>query len=238
MQYPQHIAIIMDGNGRWAKRRRLPRFAGHQQGVESVRAVIKACLDRQIPVLTLFAFSSENWERPPQEVSFLMSLFLQLLEQEVDQLHENQVRLRFIGERSALNEPLQRLMSESEAKTKHNLRLQLNLAINYGGRWDIVEAAKKVARAAQEGRIHLDTLNEHHFHQYTSLAELPPVDFFIRTSGELRLSNFLLWQMAYTELYFAETLWPDFRLAQFEEALCDFAQRERRFGVVEAEVVS
>jgi undecaprenyl diphosphate synthase len=237
MQHPRHVAIIMDGNGRWAKRRYLPRFAGHQQSIESVRTIIKACIDKHIPVLTLFAFSSENWQRPEQEVSFLMALFLQVLEQEIQKLHENQVRLRVIGDITAFSSKLQSAIKQAERLTQHNTGLYLNIAANYGGRWDIVQAVKKIGMAIQNQSLSISDLDEAAFDHYTCLSECGPPDFFIRTSGEQRISNFLLWQLAYCELYFTETLWPDFRLAEFEEALCDFAQRERRYGrVLEEEV--
>lgn len=234
--YPRHIAIIMDGNGRWAKRRYLPRFAGHQQGIESIRVVVRACIDKRIPVLTLFAFSSENWNRPEKEVSFLLSLILQLLEQEVGKLHESGVRLKIIGDITAFSPKLQQAIVAAEKLTQHNQGLCLNIAANYGGRWDIVQAARKIAKQMQSQAIALDDIDEQWFNQQMCLSDCGPPDFFIRTSGERRISNFLLWQLAYCELYFTDTLWPDFRLPQFEEALCDFTQRERRFGAVVEEV--
>ena len=223
---PQHVAVIMDGNGRWAKKRFLPRVAGHKRGLESVRALVKACVRLDIKYLTLFAFSSENWRRPPEEVTFLMSLFLEALDREVKKLHEANVILKLIGDRSAFNAALQEKMLEAEQKTAANTGLILTIAVNYGGRWDVVNAMNALLKAQpQIGQIHESDLTP-----YLSMPYAPEPDLFIRTGGETRISNFLLWQLAYTELYFTPTLWPDFDDAAFETALTSYRQRERRFG--------
>jgi undecaprenyl diphosphate synthase len=220
----------MDGNGRWAKQRRLPRHAGHKAGVDTVRRVLQLCADQGIEVLTLFAFSSENWQRPKQEVSLLMDLFMTALQQEVKKLHKNQVRLRFIGARDAFSKKLQQLIVEAEELTKHNSSTTLVIAANYGGQWDIAEAAKRLASLVEQGTLQSHEINESLFGQQLCLADLPAPDLFIRTSGEQRISNFLLWQLAYTEIYFTETLWPDFDKDTFMDALESFATRQRRFG--------
>jgi undecaprenyl diphosphate synthase len=227
---PSHIAIIMDGNGRWARRRMLPRTAGHRAGVKAARAVVETCGNMGVQALTLFAFSSENWRRPVDEVGALMKLFLHTLRAESRQLDRNGVRLRIIGDRSAFPEPLQREVAAAEALTAQNTGLQLNIAANYGGRWDILKAAKAMLEDVLSGRIDRDQIDETRFSAYLSLAELPEPDLFIRTGGEQRVSNFLLWQLAYTELYFTETLWPDFDARCLEEAIGAFATRQRRFG--------
>jgi undecaprenyl diphosphate synthase len=227
---PKHIAIIMDGNGRWAKGRLMPRVQGHKAGVEAVRGVVEACAKRGIDALTLFAFSSENWRRPEKEVGLLMDLLHSALGREVKRLHENNVRLRFIGDRSAFSEKLQDRLTEGEEATKNNTGLNLVVAVNYGGMWDIVSAAKQVAIKYKAGEIQLDDINQDLFSSYVSLSDLPEPDLFIRTGGEKRVSNFLLWQLAYTELFFTETLWPDFTEQSLDEALKSFASRQRRFG--------
>ncbi|BAP56040.1 undecaprenyl pyrophosphate synthetase [Thioploca ingrica] len=227
---PRHIAIIMDGNGRWAKQRFLPRYAGHKVGIETVRRVIRLCAEHHIEVLTLFAFSSENWRRPQQEVSFLMDLFITALQQEVNNLHKNQVRLRIIGAREAFPQKLQTLITEAEALTASNSGLTLVIAANYGGHWDMVQATKNLAEQVKAGQLQLQEINETRFRTQLCLADLPEPDLFIRTGGEKRISNFLLWQLAYTELYFTDTLWPDFSKNHFIQALESFAQRQRRFG--------
>jgi undecaprenyl diphosphate synthase len=229
---PQHVAVVMDGNGRWAQQRLRPRAFGHRAGVKAVRGLIQACIRREIAVLTLFAFSSENWSRPKGEVSSLMDLFLRSLRKEADQLAGNGVRLRFIGERSAFGAELQSAMAEVQLKTAANHRLQLNIAVNYGGRWDIVEAARKLAAAVQAGDLLPDQIGVEQLHAGTSLADLPDPDLLIRTGGEQRISNFLLWQCAYTELYFCDTLWPDFDEVALDMALANFRSRQRRFGGV------
>jgi undecaprenyl diphosphate synthase len=225
---PRHIAIVMDGNGRWAKQRRRPRSFGHRAGQKSVRTAIEFCLKNGIEALTLFAFSSENWQRPPTEVSALMELFLKALDREVDELDGNGVRIRFIGELSAFAKPLRERMLAAMQKTSANDKLALNVAVNYGGRWDIANAARLAANALQAGEI--EVIDEKALAPYFALSELPPVDLFIRTSGEQRISNFLLWQLAYAELYFCDTLWPDFDQSSLVKAVDSFAGRERRFG--------
>jgi undecaprenyl diphosphate synthase len=227
---PRHVAIIMDGNGRWAKKRLLPRQAGHKVGVETVRTLIKACGEFKIEVLSLFAFSSENWRRPKEEVSWLMGLFVNALQNEVNKLHDNGVRLQVIGEKSAFGSQLQELIAGAEEKTKDNKNLHLIIAANYGGRWDIAQSAKKLAQQVEQGIISSEDINESLLSAHICLADLPPPDLFIRTGGEQRISNFLLWQLAYTELYFTDTLWPDFDRAAFIQALESFGSRQRRFG--------
>lgn len=220
----------MDGNGRWARQRGQPRPFGHRAGVKSVRDLVASCLRRGISVLTLFAFSSENWRRPPTEVRALMGLFMRAMQRESAELARNGVRLRFIGDLSRFSAALRQRMHATEALTAHNHKLTLNIAVNYGGRWEIVAAAQQVAAAALRGDLDPATLDEHAFTRYTTLAELPDPDLFIRTGGENRISNFLLWHLAYTEFYFTPVLWPDFDDAAFAAALADYAQRERRFG--------
>jgi len=227
---PRHVAIIMDGNGRWAKQRFLPRTAGHRAGVGAVRKTVEYCLAKGIEALTLFAFSSENWRRPVQEVSLLMELFIATLEREAQKLHENGVRLRVIGEREAFAPALQDKIAASEALTQGNQRLNLNIAANYGGRWDIVQAARRLAELAGRGAMRAAEIDETAFAAHLALAELPEPDLFIRTGGERRISNFLLWQLAYTELYFTPVLWPDFDEKILDLALEDYAGRQRRFG--------
>lgn len=227
---PRHIGIVMDGNGRWAKARHRPRTFGHNAGRKAVREVVEGCIRHGVEALTLFAFSSENWQRPPDEVSALLDLFMRALDKEVDELHENGVRLRCIGDLNAFDPALQKRMLDAMKRTAGNTKLCLNIAVNYGGRWDIVEAARKVASAVARGDLTVDAIDEATFDQWTSLSESPPLDLFIRTGGDHRISNFLLWQLAYAELYFTETLWPDFNQASLQLAINDFARRERRFG--------
>ena len=230
MTIPRHIAIVMDGNGRWAKARLRPRSFGHNAGRKAVREVVEGCLRQGVEALTLFAFSSENWRRPDEEVGALMELFLRALDKEVDELHEQGVRLRFIGDLSAFHAELRQRMELAMARTAGNLKLALNIAVNYGGRWDIVHAARQAAIAVAQGELRVEDIDEARLGGYTSLAELPPLDLFIRTGGEVRVSNFLLWQIAYAELYFTDTLWPDFDQACLARAIEDFARRERRYG--------
>jgi undecaprenyl diphosphate synthase len=230
MSLPQHIAIIMDGNGRWSTARGQPRHLGHKDGVRPVRMCIEECARRGIAALTLFAFSSENWRRPAEEVGSLMSLFMDALDREVADLHKNGVRIRFIGDRHQLSVKLQARMSEAEHMTAPNSRLRLQVAVSYGGRWDIVSAARHLARAVASGSMRAEDIDEAAFSAALELRDLPEPDLFIRTGGEHRISNFLLWNLAYTELHFTDVLWPDFELAHLEEALAGFAQRERRFG--------
>jgi undecaprenyl diphosphate synthase len=227
---PRHIGIVMDGNGRWAKARHRPRSFGHNAGRKAVREVVEGCLRHGVESLTLFAFSSENWLRPEDEVSALMDLFVRALDKEVDELHSNGVRLRFIGELSAFEESLQKRMLAAMKRTAGNDKLHMNVAVNYGGRWDIVQAARKAAIAVARGDLPVEAIDEAAFNRWTCLAELPPLDLFIRTGGDRRVSNFLLWQLAYAELYFTDTLWPDFNQVALQHALDDFARRERRFG--------
>lgn len=227
---PNHVAIIMDGNGRWANRRGLPRIAGHRQGLESVRSIVKRCVDRDVPYLTLFAFSSENWRRPPTEVNLLMELFTNALENKARRLHENQVRLRVVGDLSRFSSRIRLLVERAEALTRDNRRLNLTIAANYGGRWDIEQACAMVCRKVVEGELSEDDVTAATIEDHLSTRFLPEPDLFIRTGGEQRISNFLLWQLAYSELYFTETLWPEFDDAAFDEALASFARRQRRFG--------
>ncbi|MCU7930697.1 MAG: isoprenyl transferase [Candidatus Thiodiazotropha sp. (ex Codakia rugifera)] len=227
---PRHIAIIMDGNGRWAKKRGLPRYAGHPAGVEAVRRVVEVCVELKIPTLTLFAFSSENWQRPQKEVSLIMDLFVRSLKKEVRRLNRNQVKLKIVGDRSAFSTKLQKQIEEAERQTESNQGLLLQVAANYGGRWDITQAAKCVAERVQNGELTLDLVDEEAISQHLSFAGVPEPDLFIRTGGEQRISNFLLWQCAYTELYFTDLLWPDFNRQAMEAALLDFTHRQRRFG--------
>jgi len=222
---PRHVAIIMDGNGRWAKKRFLPRVGGHRRGVEAVREVVKACMQRGVEFLTLFAFSSENWRRPKEEVTFLMQLFLRSLEQEVSKLHENGIRFKVVGDLSAFDAPIVELIRRGEELTRDNTRLTLTIAANYGGRWDMLQAANR-CREEDPGA----PITEERLAARLSMAYAPEPDLFIRTGGEQRISNFLLWQLAYSELYFTDALWPDFNTAALEEAFASYRRRERRFG--------
>ncbi len=229
-KYPRHVAIIMDGNGRWASRRRLPRVAGHKAGVETVKGVVRVCGEKGVEVLTLFAFSSENWRRPQEEVGLLMGLFMTALDQQVRKLHEHNIRLRIIGDRSAFSRMLQERIEAAESLTRTNTGLTLVIAANYGGRWDMTEAARTIASRVQAGELTPDQVSPQLVQSLLSLCDFPEPDLFIRTGGEKRVSNFLLWQLAYTELYFTDTLWPDFDRQAFEGALTSFATRQRRFG--------
>lgn len=231
---PQHVAVIMDGNGRWAKKRFLPRVAGHVKGVELVREMVRACLERGIRYLTLFAFSSENWRRPQEEVSLLMQLFVKALEQEVEKLDRNGVRLRIIGDLSRFEPHLQELIRKGEEKTAGNTKLDLTIAANYGGRWDIMQAMNRMLAAHPDKR---EGWQEADLESYLSMSFAPEPDLFIRTGGEERISNFLLWQLAYTELYFTPTLWPEFDTAEFDKAIASFQKRERRFGRTSEQLV-
>ena len=233
---PQHIAIIMDGNGRWAEARGLARHAGHKEGVRPVRLCIEECARRGVGALTLFAFSSENWQRPTVEVTSLMQLFLDAIDREVDDLHKNKVRLRFIGDRHALSVRLQARMAAGEQLTAANPGLKLQVAVSYGGRWDIVQAARRLAGQVASGALSLDAIDEGLFGRELQLGDMPDPDLFIRTGGDHRISNFLLWNLAYTELHVCETLWPDFDVPDLEAALVAFASRERRFGLTRAQV--
>ncbi len=221
----------MDGNGRWAEARGLPRHAGHKEGVRPVRMCIEQCARRGVGALTLFAFSSENWQRPSIEVSSLMQLFLEALDREIADLHKNKVRLRFIGDRHSLSVKLQARMAATEELTAPNDGLKLQVAVSYGGRWDILQAARRVAAEVASGALPLDGIDEKRFARELALSEVTDPDLFIRTGGDHRISNFLLWNLAYTELHFCETLWPDFDVPHFENALRAFDSRERRFGL-------
>jgi len=233
---PRHVAIIMDGNGRWATQRHLPRVAGHSKGVERVRDVIEAAVERGIDFVTLFAFSSENWRRPADEVSLLMRLFMMALEREVSRMHANHIRLRVVGDLSRFEPRLQELIASAEARTANNDRLTLTVAANYGGRWDVMQAFRSLIRAQPELAQRPDLIDEAHLAPYLAMAYAPEPDLFIRTGGEQRISNFLLWQLAYTELYFTDTWWPDFDAAALDEAIASYRTRERRFGRTSAQV--
>jgi len=224
---PCHIAIIMDGNGRWAKQRFLPRVMGHQRGVEALREVVKSCRELGVGYLTVFAFSSENWRRPTEEVSFLMALFLKMLEREVANLHQNNIRLKIIGDRSRFDEKLQRTMLDAEQLTAGNTALTLTIAANYGGRWDVMHAVQLMLR--QHPQLAQD-FSEQDLTPYLSMNDAPEPDLFIRTGGEQRISNFMLWQLAYTELYFTDVLWPAFGREELAAAIASYRKRERRFG--------
>jgi undecaprenyl diphosphate synthase len=235
---PRHLAIIMDGNGRWATKRFLPRTAGHVRGVQAVRRVVEACGHRGVEYLTLFAFSSENWRRPQEEVSLLMRLFVQALEKEVDKLQEQGVRLRVIGDLSPFDERLRELIRDAEQRTVHNDALHLTIAANYGGRWDILQAMRRLLRDRPELGADPDAIDERLLSQYLSMAYAPEPDLFIRTGGEQRISNFLVWQLAYTELFFSDGFWPDFDNKEIDRAFEWYKTRERRFGRTSAQVVN
>ena len=224
---PRHIAVIMDGNGRWATRRYLPRVAGHKRGVEAVREAVRSCIERGVEYLTLFAFSSENWRRPEEEVSVLMQLFVMVLEQEVVKLHANGVRLKVAGDLSRFDAKLIVLIDKAEARTARNTKLTLTVCANYGGRWDVMQATHALLAARPELAT---SFTEADLAPYLAMAHAPEPDLFIRTGGEQRISNFLIWQLAYTELYFTETFWPDFDARTLDEAIGSYQQRERRFG--------
>ena len=227
---PKHVAIIMDGNNRWAKQRKLPSLAGHKAGVDSVRAVLEVALQQGIEVVTLFAFSSENWKRPAEEVSGLMELFKWALRRETKRLHKYQVKLKIVGDRTAFSNELQQLMLKAEALTANNTKTTLVIAANYGGRQDITTAARQLALQVSKGELNPEAIDEQKLQQYLAFEDLPDPDLCIRTSGEQRLSNFLLWQLAYTELIFVDAFWPDFRQQAFYETLKVFISRQRRFG--------
>jgi len=228
---PRHVAIIMDGNNRWARRNGLPGPAGHRAGVEAVRNVLRACRQHGVEVLTLFAFSSENWGRPMPEVRALLALLSRYLRNEVRELHKDGVRLRFIGERRRFSPRLQRLMQQSEHITAHNTEATLVIAVDYGGQWDIAQAARALASQVQEGTLRVEEISEELIDRNVSIPDLPRPDLCIRTGGDARISNFMLWHFAYSELYFTNTLWPDFGELEFARALADYSRRERRFGL-------
>ena len=228
---PRHVAIVMDGNGRWAKKRFMPRFFGHKQGVDSLVRCVQACSDRGIEYLTVFAFSSENWKRPEEEISGLLGLVLVAVSKYLRKLAEKGVRIRIVGDRSAVNDKVRAAWDEAETSTAHNTRITLSVAFNYGGRWDVVQACR---RAIAQG-LAPEQIDEQRLSSLMALAHAPDPDLFIRTGGEVRISNFLLWQVAYSELVFTDCLWPDFGVAELDAALADYARRERRFGTVNSE---
>ena len=227
---PKHIAIIMDGNGRWAKARHLPRSSGHQKGVRTVRKIVKHCSQLGVNTLTLFAFSSENMNRSSEEVGLLFKLFLAVLKTETTKLKDNNIKLKIIGDLSVFTLDIQTLAQKAEKELANNTGLNLVIAANYGGQWDIAESAKKIALESANGKINPENVDPSLFHSYTALANYPKVDLLIRTSGEIRLSNFLLWDIAYSEFYFCKTLWPDFDEDALDEAIADFHSRDRRYG--------
>lgn len=235
-EIPQHIAIIMDGNGRWAKKRGLPRVAGHKEGVKSVRDVVEACAQLGVKYLTLFAFSTENWKRPKYEIDTLMKLLINALRTETDKLHKNDIKLNAIGDIESLPPEVQQELKEAIEKTKNNKRMVLNLAISYSGRWEIIEAVKNIARDVKSGKVKISEIDDKLFSNYLKTAGMPEPDLLIRTSGEYRISNFLLWQIAYTEIYICDCLWPDFRRKHLYEAIRDYQRRERRFGMTSEQI--
>jgi undecaprenyl diphosphate synthase len=236
LSIPHHVAIVMDGNGRWANKQFLPRTAGHREGVKAVRNTIEACAKSGIKVLTLFAFSSENWKRPKTEVVSLMDLFVSSLEKEVKKLNENGVRLNFIGDRTQFSQNLQDKIEESEQVTLSNDKFLLNIAANYGGRWDIVQACKRLCQKVQDKQLKIEDISEQVFASQLSTDSIPDPDLFIRTAGEQRISNFLIWQMAYTEFYYTDVFWPEFNEQQLHLALEQFSQRKRKFGLTQEQV--
>lgn len=227
---PQHIAIIMDGNGRWAKQRHQPRFMGHRAGVKAVENIVKHCIERDVSVLSLFAFSSENWKRPSKEVTLLMELFSLALKQQVKRLHSNNIRLKVIGDISKFSTNLQKQIKQAELLTGSNTGLIINIAANYGGRWDITQSVQQLAKQVKSGTLNPEDISEESISTHLVTADIDEPDLFIRTGGEQRVSNFLLWQLAYTEFYFTDTLWPDFDNENLDKAILSFCQRERRFG--------
>jgi undecaprenyl diphosphate synthase len=227
---PKHIAIIMDGNGRWAKQRLQPRFMGHRAGVKAVEGIVKHCAKLGVEVLSLFAFSSENWRRPGKEVSLLMELFSHALNNQVKKLHDNNIKLQIIGDIDRFSDSLQQQIHQAQQLTSQNTGLTLNIAANYGGRWDITQSVQQLAKQVAQGTLAASDITEELINAHLTTASLPEPDLFIRTGGEERVSNFLLWQMAYTELYFTDVLWPEFDSSQLEQAINSFAHRERRFG--------
>ena len=234
---PRHVAVVMDGSGRWARRRGLPRFAGHRAGVDAAREIVKACGETAIEALTLFAFSSENWQRPADEVERLMRLFIAALDEETRALHQHNVRLDIVGDRSMLSEALRGRIVRAEELTRANTGLRLNIAMNYGGRWDVTQACRRIAARVRAGELDPESITPELLDQHLSLSELPPPDLFIRTGGEMRVSNFLIWHLAYSELYFTDTHWPDFDRRAFAAALDAFAARQRRFGRTSEQLV-
>ena len=235
---PGHIAIVMDGNGRWAKKRNRPRSMGHQAGLKALRATIEYCARLGVGSLTVFAFSSENWNRPVNEVSRLMELFFRALDKDVNELHSNGICLRFKGDKTSFKSAIQEKMTEAENLTADNRQLTVNVAVNYGGRWDITQAATQMAKAVGDGSLAREDIDESKFASFLALADSPDPDLFIRTGGEMRISNFLLWQSAYTEFYFTSVLWPDFDSNEIDKAVTAFQARERRFGKTSDQVRS
>lgn len=235
---PRHIAIIMDGNGRWAEKRMFPRIMGHRAGVKTVKKIVEYCIEEKIEVLSLFAFSSENWRRPKKEVQMLMELFIVTLQTQIDKLDDNNVRLRVIGDKIAFSEKLQDKISQSEKQTENNKGLTLVVAANYGGHWDITQAFQKIAERIAKDDLQPQEITESLISQYITTTDIPDPDLFIRTGGEQRISNFLLWQLAYTEFYFTETLWPDFNKEVFSKAIDSFKNRQRRFGRTGEQIVN
>lgn len=235
-QLPQHVAIIMDGNNRYGKKNQLAKGAGHRAGKDSLDPIVECCRKIGIQALTIFAFSSENWNRPTAEVNLLMQLLAEAIQQQLPRMQKHNMVLRFIGDRTQLSPSLQALMQDAEQQTQHNTAMTLTIAISYGGMWDIVQAAQKLAVQVEQGQLQAANISMSDFHRHTSLSDLPPVDMLIRTGGDYRLSNFLMWQSAYAELFFTETLWPDFTVQEFESMLRLFAQRERRFGKTSEQV--
>ncbi|OAI16134.1 di-trans,poly-cis-decaprenylcistransferase [Methylomonas lenta] len=234
---PRHIAIIMDGNGRWAQKRMMPRIMGHHAGVKAVRKIVEFCAKQNIEVLSLFAFSSENWRRPKDEVNLLMELFMSTLQSQVDKLHKNNIRLRIIGDKAAFPEKLQAKIRAAEQQTANNTGLTLVIAANYGGRWDIAQAVQKIVAGIRAGEIEEQAISEQLISQYVVTADLAEPDLFIRTGGEERVSNFLLWQLAYTEFFFTDMLWPDFDQKMMQKAIDSFKSRQRRFGHTSEQIV-
>ncbi|HOJ17996.1 MAG: isoprenyl transferase [Ignavibacteriales bacterium] len=235
-EIPKHVAIIMDGNGRWARKKGLHRIAGHRAGVESVRDIVEACAQLEVKYLTLYTFSTENWNRPKKEVSTLMKLLVKALKSEVDELHKNNIKLEMIGDFESLPPVVQQNLKEAKERTKNNTRLTLVLALSYSGRWEIIEAVKKIIGEANKGLVLSDDLCAERFGDYLTTKEIPDPDLLIRTSGEFRISNFLLWQIAYTEIFIADVFWPDFRRLHLYEAIKSFQKRERRYGKVSAQL--
>lgn len=233
---PRHVAVVMDGNGRWARKRYMPRFFGHKQGVDALVRAVNTFADRGVQYLTVFAFSSENWKRPRAEVSALMELFLLALKREVSKLHQNGIRLSVIGDLSAFSDSIQKHIARAEAKTRDNTRLHLVIAANYGGQWDLTRAARRLAERVAAGEMDPEAIDEAAFASQLSLAGVAPVDLCIRTSGEQRISNFILWELAYAELHFTPRLWPDFDADAFDLALEDFQRRQRRFGMTDEQI--
>lgn len=235
---PEHVAIIMDGNGRWAQLQGKARVSGHKAGVSSVRSIVTSATELGIKALTLFAFSSENWQRPNNEISVLMDLFMYVLTKEVKRLHKNNIRFKVIGDISRFSEKLQQKITVSEKLTENNRGMVLSIAANYGGRWDIIQAAKQVATKVKENKMSLDDINEQSLNEHICLAGIPELDLLIRTGGDCRISNFLLWQAAFAELYFTDVLWPDFDAIEFTKAITSFEQRQRRYGQTGEQVIS